>query len=294
LVRASLPFLERFHETTAVGGIIRVANGCRIFNGKVEEVGLSPRWIPTFQVVEYLRAFLSGRIAWSEMNALLVISGAFSIFKRSMVLEAGGYSTGTVGEDMELVVRLHAVLRSRNSQYAIRFIPDPICWTEAPETVASLWRQRERWHRGLGQSLSRHWRMLLNPRFGTVGLVATPYVWGVELLSPALELAGYWIILSSLALGALDGWATAAFFLLTILMGILFSILAVILEEITLRRYPKVRNLVRLFAAAVLENAGYRQLTLLARTTGLLGFWRRRQGWGFLERRGLLGRPAGA
>lgn len=289
LLRVCLPFLERFHETAAVGGIVRIANGCRIKDGVVEEVGLSPRWLPTFQVVEYLRAFLSGRMGWSEMNALLIISGAFGVYKKAPVVASGGYLVGTVGEDMELALRLHADLRRRRQRARITFIPDPVCWTEAPEHFASLWSQRERWHRGLGESLLRHKQMLFNPSFGAVGLLAAPYFWGVELLSPVVELAGYWVIGSTWMLGALDVAATSAFFLLTVLMGMLLSVYAVLLEEMSLHRYPKVRNLVKLIAAAVFENLGYRQFNLLARIAGLAGVVTKRTGWGALERHGALG-----
>ena len=294
LLRVCLPFLEQYHETTAVGGIVRIANGCRIFNGVVEEVGLSDRWLPTFQVVEYLRAFLSGRMGWSQINALLVVSGAFGIFKRSDVLDVGGFSRTTVGEDMELVLRLHHRKRSGDRSYRIRFIPDPVCWTEAPEKLRSLWNQRDRWQRGLGQSLARHAGMLLNPRYGAVGLVALPYFWAVELLSPLLESAGYALVFASWWLGRLDVAATGALLLLTVVMGILLSIFAVLLEEITMHRYPKVRNVLRLFLASVFENLGYRQLTLLARLFGMIGLVSGRAGWGRMERRGVLGSTVGS
>ena len=287
LLRVVLPFMERFQETAAVGGIVRIANGCRISHGIVQEVGLSPRRLPRFQVVEYLRAFLSGRMGWSSLKALLIISGAFGIFKKLPVWEVGGYLRNTVGEDMELVVRLHRHLRKKGGAYRISFVPDPVCWTEAPEKLKMLWRQRDRWQRGLGQTLYRHLGMLFNPRYGLIGLLAKPYFLFVEFLSPLVELAGYLLFGVAVLLGAVFWESLLAFFILAVLMGILLSLYAVLLEELTLHRYPRVRDLLKLMGSSILENLGYRQFVSLARLCGILTFLRKQNVWGFLERTGL-------
>lgn len=287
LVRVIRPYMDRFQEVVAVGGIVRVANGCRINRGVVEEVGLAKKWLPNFQVVEYLRAFLSGRVAWGAWNALLVISGAFGVFKKEPVMGIGGYSTETVGEDMELVVRLHRRLRKQKRSYRIHFIPDPVCWTEVPHQWRMLARQRNRWQRGLGQALYRNIPMFANPKYGSIGMVAMPYFFMVELLSPAVELFGYTLFGIALYLGAVYWEAVATFLILAVWMGIFLSLLSVLLEEFTLHRYPRVRNLLKLLFCAVLENFGYRQMTAFFRLKGLYDFARKENAWGFIERKGL-------
>ena len=147
LLRVALPFMERA-DVVGVGGIVRIANGCSITQGFVQTVRLPKQWLPCFQAVEYLRAFLSGRIAWANLGSLLVLSGAFSLFKKATVLEVNGYDRSTVSEDMELVMRLHRTLGDQGRACYIEFIPDPVCWTEAPERFKMLWRQRDRWQRG--------------------------------------------------------------------------------------------------------------------------------------------------
>jgi len=287
LVRVVRPYMDRFPEVAAVGGIVRVANGCRITNGVVEEVGLARKWLPNFQVVEYLRAFLSGRVAWGAWNSLLVISGAFGVFKKQPVMDIRGYSTETVGEDMELVVRLHRNLRRQKKRYHIHFIPDPVCWTEVPHQWRMLARQRNRWQRGLGQALYRNLPMFANPKYGSIGMVAMPYFFIVELLSPAVELFGYALFGVALYLGVVYWEAVVTFLILAVWMGMFLSLLSVLLEEFTLHRYPRVRNLVKLLFCAVLENFGYRQVTAFFRLKGLYDFARKENAWGFIERRGL-------
>jgi len=287
LVRVIRPYMDRFQEVVAVGGIVRVANGCSISHGVVEEVGLAKKWLPNFQVVEYLRAFLSGRVAWGAWNGLLVISGAFGVFKKQPVMDIGGYSTETVGEDMELVVRLHRSLREQKRSYRIHFIPDPVCWTEVPHQWRTLARQRNRWQRGLGQALYRNLSMFANPKYGSIGMVAMPYFFLVELLSPAVELFGYTLFGIAIYMGVVYWEAVATFLILAVWMGIFLSLLSVLLEEFTLHRYPRVRNLLKLLFCAVLENFGYRQMTAFFRLRGLYDFARKENAWGFIERKGL-------
>jgi cellulose synthase/poly-beta-1,6-N-acetylglucosamine synthase-like glycosyltransferase len=285
LLYVAKPFLE--NETTiAAGGIIRVVNDCRVEGGRVTEVRTPRGLLPLFQTVEYLRAFLGGRVAFSFLNALLIISGAFGLFRRDAVLEAGGYLTSTVGEDMELVVRLHRIARKARRPYSIVFVPEPVCWTEVPETVAVLQRQRNRWQRGTVDSVGIHRGMILNPRYGAVGVVGLPYFLLFEMLGPAIEILGYIVTITGLVLGLIELGLAMTFFIVSVLFGILLSMSAIVLEELTQRRYPAPRDVVRLFLAAVLENLGFRQLMTLWRAQGLLDGLRGKEGWGAMERRG--------
>jgi cellulose synthase/poly-beta-1,6-N-acetylglucosamine synthase-like glycosyltransferase len=287
LLRLVRPFLEAPGVTIAAGGVIRVANGCDIRAGRVRKVQLVRRTLPLIQIVEYLRAFLFGRMGWSSGNSLLVISGAFGLFDKRTAVQAGGYATDTVGEDMELVVRMHRHLHDRAQPYRIGFVPDPICWTEVPESLRVLRRQRTRWQRGLIDTLWRHRGMMGRPRYGMVGLVALPGFAVFEMLSPVIELSGYVLLPLLLLLGYIDASYAAAFMVLSILYSILVSILAVLLEDITFRRYPNPRDMAFLVGAAVLEHLGYRQLTVWWRVRAFWEFWRGDLSWGAMERRGV-------
>jgi cellulose synthase/poly-beta-1,6-N-acetylglucosamine synthase-like glycosyltransferase len=285
LMRVTRPFLED-ERTVAVGGIIRIANGSTVGGGRVRDIRLPRSLLARLQVLEYLRAFLSARVAWAELNATLIISGAFGLFKRGVVVDAGGFATDTVGEDMELVVRLHRHCRARGIPYRVTFVPDPVAWTECPESLRALGRQRDRWQRGLAESLIRHRRMLLNPRFGAVGLLAFPYFFFLEMLGPVVEILGYLAFAAVLVLGV---WSTAylvAFLSLAVFFGIALSAAAVGLEELTFRRYSRWADLRELLWLAVLENAGYRQLTAWWRVRGLISSLLRVRGWGHHQRKG--------
>jgi len=286
LLRVTKPFLEKPEKMVAVGGIVRVANGCTIEGGRVVRAGLSRAWLPLIQTVEYLRAFLFGRSGWSALNSLLIISGAFSFFRKDVVVAVGGYRQGSLGEDMELVVRIHRYLREQKKEYEILFLPDPICWTEVPESLKTLGRQRNRWQRGLIETLSIHRKMMLNPKYGTVGMFAFPYFVFFEMLSPLVELAGYIVAPISYALGMVDLAFFGLFLTAAILVGVVLSTMSVVLEEISFRRYPGISDIAKLVAASLLENFGYRQLTLLWRLKGTWDYLNGKTAWGKMERKG--------
>ncbi len=292
LLRVVKPFLDDPANMIAVGGIIRIANGCTIEDGQVTAVALSKNHIARFQVVEYLRAFLIGRTGWNVVNALLIISGAFGVFRRDAVLAVGGYDHKTVGEDAELVVRMHRHFRESGRPYAIEFVPDPVCWTEAPETRRVLARQRRRWQRGLLQTLSKHRRMAFNPRYGPAGTIAWPYQFVFEALGPVVELVGYVAFVLSVALGLMNWPFAILFFLVAFLYGVILSTSSILLEEFSFRRYRSWRDVLTLVAYAILENFGYRQLHTWWRFLGMVDLFRSNVSWGDMERRGLGQQPA--
>ena len=276
------PFVED-ERTIAVGGTVRVVNGCTVSGGFLTEVGLPQKLLPTLQIVEYLRAFLFGRLGWSPLNAMMVISGAFGLFRKASVVEAGGYRTDTVGEDMELVLRLHRLYRTRRLPYRIVFVPNPVCWTEVPETLRVLKSQRTRWQRGLAESLMMNLGLLL--RGGWIGWLAFPYTLLFEWLGPVIEVGGYAFMIIGFSYGMVSLQAFVAFTLLAIVLGVLLSISALLMEEMTFHHYPDQRQLVRLCLMAVAENFGYRQLTLYWRLVGMLRWlFGARAKWGTMTR----------
>ena len=291
LLKVSKPILDDPQLLAATGGTIRIVNGCRVDHGRVVDVRTPQSRLATVQVLEYFRAFLVARVGWSRLNALGIISGAFGLFHRSLVEAVGGYWTETVGEDFELTLRLHRHLRERGEPYRIAFVSDPVCWTEVPEQLGTLGRQRRRWQRGLWEGIRRHRRMILNPRYGVVGLVAMPYFLVFEFLSPLFSLLGLLVTTLWWFLGDLSTFYFVAFLLVSIGLGLLLTTAALALEEFSYHRYRRRRDVLRLLAYAVLENVGYHQLHDLWRAIGYVDIARGRTGWGAQQRRGFASPP---
>jgi cellulose synthase/poly-beta-1,6-N-acetylglucosamine synthase-like glycosyltransferase len=286
LLRVVKPFMDRPEEMVAVGGIVRIVNGCDVQDGRVVRIGLPRHALPVLQVVEYLRSFLSGRSGWSGLRSLLIISGAFGLYRKSEVIAVGGYDRWSATEDLELILKMHEHLRRAKRRYRIVFVPDPVCWTEAPATLRVLGRQRNRWHRGLLQSLWRHRTMILNPRYGAIGLFALPYFAFFETLGPFIETLGYLVIPVAWWLGILNTDFFLLFLVFSVFFGIFLSVASVLLEEISFRRYPGWEHLATLMVASVVENFGYRQVLGLFKVKAFFDFLRRRRAWGRMEREG--------
>ena len=287
LLVVSQPFADDPVRVVATGGMVRVVNGCSVVAGRVTSVRMPTSWLARIQVVEYLRAYLLGRTGWSRLGALILISGAFGVFRRDVLVEVGGLLEGSLGEDFELVMRLHKRLRDQGRDYRIVFVAEPICWTEVPVTVSVLHRQRRRWHRGLWETLWAYRTMTGRPRYGVIGLVALPWHWLFELMAPVLELAGLVLI----ALGAALGVVNLAFFWLFMsvayVYGILVTLAAMLLEEMGFPKYRQWRDLGAALLASIAENIGYRQLTAWWRAEGWWSSLRgRKLAWGTMTRQG--------
>ena len=287
LLRVMKPIVESNQKVIATGGTVRVANGSDIQMGTVNRVNLPSETIVIMQIVEYMRAFFMGRIALSRHNLVLIISGAFSVFSKQEVIDVGGYSRKTVGEDMELVVRLHYEARKSKEKKRIVFTPDPVCWTEAPSDFAGLHNQRKRWHQGLTESLWTHKRMLFNPKYGALGMISMPYFVFIELIGPVIELSGYLFMIMSIFMG--DAYIPFAILLgmLFVLYGSLFSMTSVLLEAWSQNTFPRVQDLTRLLIVSLTEAFWYRPLTLFWRIEGIFAAIRGNRSWGTIERKGL-------
>lgn len=286
LIRAVRPFIEDPISTVAVGGTIRIANGCRVEHGRVIAARLPRNFLALVQIVEYLRAFLMARLGLSRMQMLMIISGAFGLFKRSAAVDVGGFSHGTVGEDMELVVKLHRRMRDAKQPYRITYIPEPVAWTEAPESWRILGNQRARWQRGSLETFFKHKDMFLNPRYGRIGFLGMGQVFVVDVLGPVVEVLGYLLIPLFWALGLISADYVIAFMAVVFTFGVFISVATLVLEEVELRRLEHARDLAVLTLVAVLENFGYRQINNLWRIRGYWQFLRKKQGWGTMTRKG--------
>ena len=279
LLRLMHPVIRSPVNTVLSAGIVRILNGCRMRDGKIVEIDLPRRAVEKFQVVEYLRSFLFGRPGWNMMQATFIASGAFCIFHRETAVDAGGFSDETVTEDIDIVASIHRDLRSKKRKYQMVFSTDPICWTLAPHNLKLLARQRRRWQFGLIQTVMKHNRMLFNSRYGVLGLVSVPFHTFVEAFGCVVEFVGYVLIPFSFLLGLTPLRIFLLFIFLAMVYGALLSVGGVLLEEITFRRYPKMRDLFRLLLFGALENFGYRQIMVVYRVQAFLQFLRGKKRW---------------
>jgi cellulose synthase/poly-beta-1,6-N-acetylglucosamine synthase-like glycosyltransferase len=286
LLRVMVPILADPARVVAAGGIVRAVNGSLVEAGQLRKVRLPRRFVEIVQVVEYLRAFLVGREGWSHFNMLMIISGAFGVFRRDLVREVGGYRPKAIGEDFDLMVRLHRRLREKGMDYRACFVPDPVCWTEVPPDWKSVGRQRSRWQKGMIDTLWPNRDMLFRPRFGRIGFIALPNLWLYEALAPVFELVG----LISIVIAALLGILSGRFLLLFLIFGYAFSTMlsigGVLLEEITFRRYNDWREVAKLLLCCFAEHFPYHQAHLWWRLRGMWQYARGDVAWGKMTRVG--------
>lgn len=269
LLKVSKPFADDPERVVGAGGVISAVNGCTVSGGRVTEVRVARSWFVRIQAVEYVRAFLMGRSGWSRLGALQAISGAFGLYRRDVVVRAGGLDPTCIGEDFELTLKIHRMLRDERRDYRVVFVNEPVLWTEAPPTRAVLARQRRRWHRGLIDVLWRYRGMIGNPRYGRIGLLALPYTVLFELIAPLIELAGPVLIAIGLVLGVVNVPFALLFLLVAVGYGVFLSLAAIAVEDWSYPKYERWRDLGALAVAAVLENLGYRQLHAVWRVRGL-------------------------
>lgn len=283
------PFVDDPERVVATGGSIRAVNGSSVYRGELDQVRQPRNWLVRVQIVEYLRSFLLGRTGWSRFGALLIISGAFGLYRRDALVAIGGFDTDSLGEDADAVVSMHRRFRDERRDYRIEFVPEPVCWTEVPSTQQVLSRQRRRWSQGLAQVLWKHRRMMCNPRYGTVGTVAMPYYLVFELLGPIVELVGVVAVILGLSFGVVNVEFALLFATVALLYGFALSVAALVVEEMLFHRYHRWRDMGAGLVAAVFENIGYRQLHAWWRMRGLVDAALRRQTWGTMTRTGFGG-----
>lgn len=287
LLAVAKPFCDDPLRVVASGGVVGLANGCTVVAGRVAEARVPPDVLGRVQVVEYLRAFLLGRTGWSKLGSLLVIAGAFGLFRKDAVVAVGGMDPDCIGEDAELVIRLHRQMREQGRDYRIVFVAEPISWSEAPSKLTILARQRRRWHRGLTEILLKHRRVIGNPRYGRIGLLALPFYVVFELLAPLVELSGLVLVPLGVLIGAVDVDFLWRFMLAAYAYAIVVSMVSVGVEEYAFHRFTRWRDVWGAVVGVVVENIGYRQLTAWWR---LRGMWDALRGspqvWGAMTRAG--------
>lgn len=292
LLKLAKPFMEKSNvRIIGTGGVIRIANSCEIKSGRLIKVNAPENMLARIQVLEYLRAFILGRMAWAQLDGLLLISGAFGMFDRDIVLKAGGYNTKTVGEDMELVVRMRRYMINNKLPYTLQYIPDPLCWTEAPETYTILRKQRSRWTRGTFETLWTHRSMLFNPKYRILGVLSFPYWLIYEYLAPLIEFSGFLVTIVLVGMGIISYTYFFLFLLLVYSFAVMFSIVAIYAEEATFKRYDTLKDLRMLVIAALLEPILFHPFTVYAAIRGNWEKLRGNTGWGNMTRKGFQKSP---
>ena len=271
----------------AVGGVVRVANSCKIDGGELEEIRMPKSWLAKFQLLEYTRSFLLGRMAWGRLDSLLIISGAFGFFDREIALAIGGYDTKTVGEDMEIIFRMRKYMHERREPYTIEYIPDPLCWTEVPEDLKIFVGQRDRWSRGNLETLFKHKEMFFNSKFGRLGLLSYPYWFFYEWLAPILEVTGLISIVLFFYLGILNIDFFIAISVMVYAFAIMFSFYAILWEVYTYNQYTKTRDILTLMLFALIEPFVYHPIVTFSAIKGnYKKLFNVRSGWGTITRKG--------
>jgi len=298
LQKLVLPFLTATEERViATGGVIRIANSCKIKDGQLIEINVPDEFLPRCQVIEYNRAFLLGRLAWSRLDGLLLISGALGLFDKEVAIGCGGYYPKTVGEDMEIVVRMRKYMARRNEKYKVVYVPEPLCWTEAPSSLRILGNQRNRWTRGTIDTIFLHRDVFLNPKFGTMGMLSYPYWVFFEWLAPVIEMLGilYFVII------AIFGYPNWPFFSVTLffvyLFSVMFSTYAILFDHLVFHRYTKRKMLLKLLVTSWLEPFFYHPLVVWWALKGNWDYFvRKKKAWGNMTRVGFAAKaePMGA
>ncbi len=289
LLKLVKPFIEETEtKVIATGGVVRIANSCVIEHGKLLKVVLPKDYLPRMQTLEYIRAFLLGRMAWSRLNGLLLISGAFGAFDKEIVIKCGGYDHTTVGEDMELVVRMRRYMEeSGQKNYRVAFIPDPLCWTEAPVNYKILGRQRNRWTRGTIETLKMHKKMFFNPKYGKLGMISYPYWFFFEMCAPLIEFFGFIALLIMAFAGVIDWSAFMAFLIFIICFGYVYSAFAIFMEVITYNQYKKRTDVLKLLLTAITEPFVFHPFVVWSGITGYVSKIKKQSSWGEMTRTGL-------
>lgn len=293
ILKMMKPFLEEADEKViASGGVVRIANSCEIQDGRLVKVHLPKNYWARLQSLEYIRAFILGRMAWARLNGLLLISGAFGAFDKDTVIKAGGYDHNTVGEDMELVVRMRRYMEERDLPYRVTYIPDPLCWTEAPTSSKILGRQRNRWTRGTIETMKFHKKMFFNPRYGLLGMLSYPYWFFFEMLAPLIEFFGMIVFFLLVIFGLINWDMFIALLIFIISFGYLYSAFAAFMEVSTYNMYRRRTDMMKLLLTALTEPFIFHPFVVWAAIKGYIDIIRKKKSWGEMTRQGFGQAPA--
>ena len=287
LLKMIKPFLEQTNKKTiASGGVVRIANSCIVKEGRLLDVKVPKKYLPRMQSLEYIRSFILGRMAWSKLNGLMLISGALGAFDKEIVIKAGGYNHDTVGEDMELVVRMRRYMEEKKIDYNVTYIPDPLCWTEGPESFRVLGRQRNRWARGTYETLKIHRKMFFNPKYHLMGVLSYPYWYFFEFYAPIIEFLGFIFFFLFAVAGLIEWYFFFIYLSLVVLFGYLYSVFGIYMEIITYNKYKRRSEITSLILTALTEPFYYHPFIVWCAMKGYYYLLTANKGWGEMTRVG--------
>lgn len=287
ILKLAKPFMERKTRVIATGAGIRISNSCQVKEGFLLKVHYPKEWYPRFQELEYVRSFLFGRMAWSQLNGLLLVSGGLGMFDKDIVIKAGGYWHKSLGEDMELITRMRRYMHDTNQKFLIKYIPESLCWTEVPSTRKVFLRQRIRWARGLVQTLYLHKKMLLNPKYGKTAFLVLPYFFSFEFLVPIIEFLGIITLIISFFFGQIDFQYLLIITAMIYLFYFSITVISILIDEILYKSYANYKELLILAGMAAIEPIVYHPITVYAALRGYWNFFRKKeQNWGVMVRKG--------
>ncbi|RZS98069.1 glycosyltransferase family 2 protein [Cecembia calidifontis] len=280
-------FMGNKERVIAAGAAIRASNSCEVKDGFLVKIHYPKNWWASFQEIEYVRSFLLGRMAWSQVNGLLLVSGGLGMFDKEIAIEAGGYWAKSLGEDIELITRMRKVMSRRKEKFRIVYIPESLCWTEVPASLKSFWRQRVRWGRGLAQTLFIHRSMIFNPKYGVTGLVLLPYYLIFEFLVPIIELLGLIGIVLGFIFLEISFLGVFKMVFLVYCFYLQITILSVLWDQWIYGHYSNLKEMLHLLIKAILEPFIYHPFSLFASLKGYLNFLLKKEHkWGVMLRQG--------
>ena len=283
------PFIESKKRVIATGAAIRISNSCEFKDGMLFKSVYPKQYFPMFQELEYIRAFVFGRMAWSRINGLLLVSGGLGMFDKTLAIEAGGYWHKSLGEDMDLIIRMRKIMHEKNESFLIKYIPESLCWTEGPSTKNVFIRQRVRWARGLIQTLFLHRKIFLNKNYGLTGLVSFPYFVFGEFLVPILEAIGIIIIFFDILIFGIYYNYFLIITLFVYLFYVFIGLTSILIDQVLYKHYSTLKEIIKLILLVFIEPIIYHPITIY---TSLKGYWQfvanKELAWGVMTRQGFL------
>ncbi|HVI45750.1 MAG TPA: glycosyltransferase family 2 protein [Chitinophaga sp.] len=293
LLKLIRPFMDEETRVIATGATLRMANSCEADAGMLTSIKPPEEWLPRFQEMEYIRSFVLGKMGWTSINAVPNVSGGLGLFDKEIVVKAGGYDPKSLGEDMDMIIRMCKYMCEQKLEYAVRYIPETLCWTESPSTFKVFGRQRTRWARGLLQIFSTHRSVLFNPKYKRLGLIVFPYNFIFELLAPLIEFVGLLYYIYIVVFNIIN-WDFAVILLLFIYtFSVFISSLAILWDQLTFRYYQSWKDVAKLCMMTFLEPFLYHPLVLFFAMRGYLyQLTGKKHGWGNMQRKGFKQQPA--
>lgn len=289
ILKLAKPFMENETRVIATGAGIRISNSCEVKDGFLHKVHFPKDWYPRFQELEYVRSFLFGRMAWSQINGLLLVSGGLGMFDKEIAIKVGGYWHKSLGEDMELITRMRKHMHENKQKFLIKYIPESLCWTEVPETREVLLRQRTRWARGLVQTLFLHRKMFLNPKYGKTAFLILPFFFVFEFLVPIIEFLGIIALIIAFINNSINVEYLLTVGLFVYLFYLLITLISILIDDLLYKSYANYKELIVLIFMAIIEPFFYHPLNVYA---SLKGYWlfvrQKEQKWGVMIRKGFV------